>query len=107
MARPNEFVDLRTTSVTLEGDLLERAKANNINISRVLRRALARELGEVPKKAERRLRKFRGIPLHIVNNVRNSLISRKVPVDTLVNSLNESFGRGFDAGDLDALVPRF
>jgi len=66
MARPNEFMDLTTTSVTVERKLLERAKAEGLNVSDVLRKALREVVIDTPPEQKGKLEKFRGLPKHIV-----------------------------------------
>jgi len=107
MARPIEFLDLKQTSVTVERDLLERAKADGVNVSEVLRKALADELGEAKKKETSKIRKFKGLPRHVVNRAKNNIIESARNVPTTIDWLNQEFGINCTAADLEALVPRF
>lgn len=107
MVRPTEFLDLATTSVTVQRELLERAKSMDINISKVLRKALAEEVGETPKKLQKHLEKFKGLPRHIVNQARNNVIKKKSNAPLTAEWLNGMFGASFSAEDINALVPIF
>ena len=107
MARPIEFLDLKQTSVTVERSLLERAKADGVNVSEVLRKALANELGEAPKKLKTKIGKFKGLPRHVVTKAKNNIIASTKNVPLTIEWLNRDFGINCNAADLDALVPRF
>lgn len=107
MVRPSEFVDLRTTCVTVERELLERAKSEGVNISSVLRKALKSHFGEPRGKVDRRLKKFKGLPRHIVNKAKSNVIANIKNAPHTVEWLNREFGVNCTVSDVSALVPLF
>jgi post-segregation antitoxin (ccd killing protein) len=50
MTRPIEFKDLKMTTVMIERELLEEAKSRDMNLSAILREAVAEKLNREPPK---------------------------------------------------------
>lgn len=107
MARPNEYVDLKTTCVTVERQLLEEAKKLGLNVSDVLRNALATRIGEVPKKQKSRTKKFKGLPTYVVNRAKKNIISGGRLVPVTIDWLRKDYGVNCSVEDLQALLPRY
>lgn len=107
MPRPTEFVDLKQTSVTVERALLEEAKNQKINISKILREALQNELGEVELKKPGPLKKFKGLPLHLVKEAQRKAIHIALSNEKIAEWFNMRAHAHVTAKDIDALVPRF
>jgi len=109
MSRPVEFVDLKATCVTLERELLEKAKAEGLNLSDELRMTLRKRLGNGgQKKQEDKARKFRGLPEHVVNEVKQLRIKgRPGTLRRTLEYINSFYGRDLTVADVDELLPVF
>jgi len=94
MARPTKFNDLTTTSVTIERDMLNEAKRLNINISDVLKKALAEVLNTniVEKRKEKpKLEKMK-IPKPLLKKMESVVAMNPEGIPNWANILNNKCG---------------
>jgi len=107
VARPTEFVDLTTTSVTIERDLLAWARSEGVNVSDVLRKALRANVADTPGKVEKTLAKFRGLPVHVVNELKEMAIRKPFRLERRLGEVNGFYSRQLTKADVSELVPVF
>jgi len=107
MARPNEFSDLTTTSVGIERDLLKWAKSEKVNMSEVLRNALREFKGVKTEKPKKTHSKFRGLPVHIVNELRDLAIRHPFQLDRRLGEVSSYYKRKLTHADVLTLLPTF
>ena len=107
MVRPVEFPDLTSTCVKVERNLLDQAKHENVNISAVLREALRKKLKTGTSTKNNVLRKFRGLPRHVVNKAKNNVIEDVNNAPLTANWLQDQYGAEVSENDVLGLVPMF
>ncbi len=62
---------------------------------------------EVPKKTNKSIKKFKGLPRHIVRRAKDNIMANSKNVPQTVEWLNSDFGINCTADDVTALVPVF
>lgn len=113
MARPKEFEDLTTTSLTVGREQLREAKDRGLNLSDLLRGALNSALKTPVKRAKasktsaRVKKKIRGIP-KILMHMKLGMVAKNPSVaDRHAVSLNARCNTSLTGQDLLTLIPRY
>jgi hypothetical protein len=105
--RPVVYDDLTSTSVKVEREALKRAKEAGINVSEVLREALAERLGSAEPPVDI-AEKFRGLPAHVVSKVKRLVMGEHYgKAWAILSKLNSETGRDLHIADVEAIMPRF
>ncbi len=113
MARPKEFEDLTTTSLTVGRKQLQEARDRNINLSDLLRGVLAGVLKTPVKRSKdsrasaKVKKKIRGIPKMLMNMKLGIVAKNPARADQHASSLNIRCNTSLTGEDLLALIPRY
>ncbi len=113
MARPKEFEDLTTTSLTVGRRQLKEAKERDLNLSDLFREALNSVLKTPVKRAKdskasaRVKKKIRGIPKMLMNMKLGIVAKNPSAADRHATSLNMKCNTELTGEDLMSLIPRY
>lgn len=113
MARPKEFEDLTTTSLTVGRKQLQEAKDIGLNLSDLFRIALNTALRTPAKKskekqlAARIKRKIKGIPVRFIDRSLGIVADNPACADKRANFINGKCNTDLTGQDLLALVPTY
>ena len=116
-------------NVTVDVEIYTKARIANINLSAAAEEGMRSELARLghgkkstdelfeekkrilldgdEKKRTERLRKFMGLPLHVVNNLKKSYMKHPAKIHSFIDSVNNSYNKNISPEDVIELVPRW
>ncbi len=101
MSRPKEHQNLRYTTISVDGNVLDKALVMGFNVSEICRQAIASAVNDPRQKAL--VEKFRGIPKIGLKRVRRILMRTTNPIEVaerLAKQMTERFGIPVTGKDL-------
>lgn len=112
VGRPTLHSDLKPITLLVDRESLKLAKEMNINISQLLRKAIAEEIGDDRKMEEveiynKTIKKARGVPKDYIKNLIET--SRKHPdfLQKALDNVNKECGTKLTPEDVKNLIPRY